>query len=177
MSQLNAKFVTLFAIAGLLLGCSASEQVDSLKSPQIEAAPLRAGPALTDAALAGMYMSRDGKTPEGTKFVACLDNFVEGFDTDADVKRIFGEIAAETDSPIELGNVAYFTDQALPERYKRLVDRMIALNAKTDGDIFNFDSSSACMLSPEDCSLATQDANIVRLYWSTIEHGSQGCYE
>jgi len=171
MSHLPVKFFAPAAALALLFGCSAPQSDAPVETT------LRAGPALTDTALAGMYMSRDGKTPEGTKFVACLDNFVERFDTDAEVKKIFGEIAAETDSPIELGNVAFFTDLPRPERYKHLVDQMTEIDGRTESDIFNFDSSGTCVVSPEDCTLLAQDANRVRLYWTTIEHGSLGCFE
>lgn len=160
----------------LLAGCSgpAPERGEAMSEAP---APLRAGPALTDTALAGMYMSRDGKTEEGTKFVACLDDFVEKFDSDTEVKRIFGEISEETGNPVNLKDVTYFAAIPQPERYKRLVDKMSVINEKTKNDIFNFDSSSTCVLSPEDCNLPADDATAVRLYWTTIEHGSMSCFE
>lgn len=170
MTKLRTECFALIAAAGLLLGCSA---------PAGEAAAergVRAGPALTDAALAGMYMSRASDNPAGVKFVACLDEFVLSFDDDAQVSKIFNEISAETDSPIKGGNIAYFTEQSTPDRFKRLVDQMMEIDRKTEDDIFNFDTSSTCVLSPEDCTLPAQDANTVRLYWATIEHGSLGCY-
>jgi len=171
MSQLPKFFITITTTASLLLGCSAA-QTDA---PVTTA--LRSGPALTDTALAGMYMSRTSDDPASVKFVECLDNFVLRFDKDAEVSAIFSDMAAETDTLIQAGNVAYFTDQSSPERYKRLVDRMIKIGSQTENDIFNFDASSACVLSPEACTLPDEDANIVRLYWTTIEHGSIGCFE
>lgn len=166
-----ARALLLLAAAGVLLGCSAPQGEVSADGA------LRAGPALTDEALAGMYMSRTSDNSDGLKFVACLDNFVMRFDKDAEVSVIFNEISAETDSPVESGNIDYFTDQPAPGRFTRLVDQMIALNEQTEENIFNFDSAGTCVLSPEDCTLPTQEANMVRLYWKTIEHGSMGCYD
>jgi len=171
MSRLPIQMSAFIAASALLLGCSASQ--DDAPAEQ----KLRSGPALTDAALAGMYMERNSEDPEGAKFVTCLDNFVLKFDQDKEVSTIFAKISEETDTPIQDGNIAYFTDQTAPERYKRLVDNMIKINTQTEGDIFNFDSSSTCVLSPEDCTLPAEDANIVRLYWTTIEHGSMGCFD
>jgi len=176
MSYLPVQFSTFVLAAGLLIGCDASQGHTSPSKAEVKQR-LRSGPALTEAALAGMYMSRTSDDPEGVKFVACLDKFVLRFDEDAEVSTIFSEMAAETDTAVESGNVAYFTDQSAPGRYKRLVDQMIAIDAKTEGDIFNFDSSSTCVLSPADCSLPIEDASKVRLYWTTIEHGSMSCYE
>jgi len=178
MSHLPAQFLTLITASGLLLGCSAT-QTDEPQNPSTETTTsvLRVGPALTEAALEGMYMSRTNGSPEGLEFVQCLDKFVLRFDEDTQVSTIFNEISDETDTPVQSGNIAYFTDQAAPERYKRLVDRMIEIDGNTENDIFNFDSSSTCVLSPEDCTLPAEDANAVRLYWTTIEHGSMGCFE
>ena len=171
-----ASFMTALGAPLLLAGCSqpAPEHGEAISEAP---APLRAGPALTDAALAGMYMARDGKTEDGTKFVACLDSFVEKFDRDAEVNRIFNEISEETGDPLNLQDVSYFAELPQPERFKQLVDKMSVINAKTENDIFNFDSSSTCVLSPEDCALPAEDATAVRLYWTTIEHGSMSCYE
>jgi len=170
----SARIITLTAAASLLIGCSAAEP-EQLKEPV--GPTLRSGPALTEAALEGMYMSRTSDDPTSVAFVKCLDNFVLRFDEDADVTQIFTEISAETDSPLQEGNIAYFTDQSAPDRYKRLVDNMIDIDGRIDGDIFNFDSNGTCVLSPEDCPLGAEDANIVRLYWTTVEHGSMGCFE
>jgi len=171
MSYQPIKCLAFIATSAILLGCSASH--DEAPTHQ----KLRPGPALTDAALSGMYMDRNSEDPESAKFVACLDDFLLRFDQDEEVSTIFTEISEETDTPLQEGNIAYFTDQTTSERYKRLVDQMIKIDTQTEGDLFNFDSSSTCVLSPEDCTLPAQDANIVRLYWTTIEHGSMGCFE
>jgi len=171
MLHLLKRYAAIAIVSSLLFGCSGSDTNTSAKLT------LRTGPALTDEALSGMYMSRISDDAASEKFVACLDNFVLKFDEDKEVSNIFAAISNETDTPIQEGNIAYFTEQKAPERYKRLVDQMIEIDSQTENDIFNFDSASTCVLHPEDCTLPAEEANTVRLYWTTIEHGSMGCYE
>ena len=171
MFHLLKRYSAIAIVSSLLLGCSGSDTNTSAKLT------LRTGPALTDEALSGMYMSRISDDAASEKFVACLDNFVLKFDEDKEVSNIFAAISNETDTPIQESNIAYFTEQKAPERYKRLVDKMIEIDSQTEDDIFNFDSASTCVLNPEDCTLPAEKANTVRLYWTTIEHGSMGCYE
>ena len=167
MSYFRPHLFALLSSASMLIGCGGEAPADALRS----------GPALTETALAGMYMSRTKGDAESLKFVACLDDFTARFDDNGEVETIFGEISVETDTAVNPAHISYFTDQIKPERFKRLVNAMTEIDLKADGDLFNFDSSSTCVLSPEDCTLPETDAKTVRMYWRTIEHGSMGCYE
>jgi len=167
----NLRLGAFLAASALLVACEPPQNSDPAKRL------LRSGPALTETALAGMYMSRAGDSAEGKAFVACLDKFVLRFDDDSQVTTIFTEISAETETPLNRVHIGYFTDQNQAERFKRLVDQMSKIDEKTETDIFNFDSSSTCVLEPEDCTLSDNDAKTVRIYWQTIEHGSLDCYE